>query len=163
MFSGDGSRLEEHASWDESVYAAAGGKVAYVCFDMPDMAPGTAPNPAMFRDDPRRLLGNAVAISHGNNEFSYYAHLRQASTTVNYGEMVRRGAVIGRVGSSGQSPGPHLHFHAMNGPNLFIDQGLPLRISNFSAGGQYFESPIAVPTRMLFEGPQRDPDSAVGE
>ena len=37
--------------------------------------------------------------------------------------MIRRGALLGQVGNSGNSPGPHLHFHVMNGPNLFIDQG----------------------------------------
>ena len=117
--------LSDHYSWRQPVYAAAGGKVAYVCFDMPDMAPGAIPDQAVMRGDLRRLLGNAVAISHANGEFSYYAHLQQASLQVNEGELIRRGALLGRVGNSGNSPGPHLHFQVMNGPNLFIDQGLP--------------------------------------
>ena len=84
--------LEEHYSWDQPVYAASGGKVAYVCFDLPDILPGMLPDPRMFRDDIRRTVGNAIAISHGNGEFSYYAHLQQASNQVNEGETVRRGA-----------------------------------------------------------------------
>ncbi len=155
FFYGGGTTLEEHQSWDEPVYAAAGGKVSFLIYDMPDVQPGAMPDPLMFRDDPRRLLGNAVAISHGNGEFSYYAHLQQASMPVRYGDMVRRGDVIGRVGNSGQSPGPHLHFHLMNGPNLQIDQGMPCKLSQFEAGGQFHSQPITIPTRMIVHGPKR--------
>ena len=152
FFRGAGQELTDHYSWDQPVYATAGGKVAYVCYDMPDLAPGAQANPLLFRDDPRRLLGNAVAISHGNGEFSYFAHLQQGSLQVNEGELIRRGALLGRVGNSGHSPGPHLHFHLMEGPNLFIDQGLPLKFSHFWAGGQFFEQPITIPTRMIVRG-----------
>lgn len=152
---GDGRALSDHYSWRQPVYAAAGGKVAYLCFDMPDMAPGAIPDQAIMRGDMRRLLGNAVAISHANGEFSYYAHLQQASLEVHEGQMVRRGALLGRVGNSGNSPGPHLHFHVMNGPNLFIDQGLPVQFSHFEAGGRFFASPMTIPTRMIAIGPER--------
>lgn len=153
FFQGNGMALADHYSWDQPVYATAGGKVAHVCFDMPDLPPGVPPNPRMFRDDPRRLLGNAVAISHANGEFSYFGCLQQASIQVNEGEMIRRGTLIGRVGNSGNSPGPHLHFHLMEGPNPFIDQGLPVKFSHFSAGGQTFEQPMTIPTRMIVIGP----------
>ncbi|MCB0123899.1 MAG: M23 family metallopeptidase, partial [Caldilineaceae bacterium] len=117
FFRNGGRALEDHYSWDQPVYATAGGKVAHVSYDMPDIQPGVPPDERMFRDDPRRLLGNAVAISHANGEFSYYGSLQQLSVVVNEGEMIRRGALIGRVGNSGNSPGPHLHFHLMEGPN----------------------------------------------
>ena len=145
--------LEDHYSWDQPVYATAGGKVAYLCFDLPDLQVGMPPNPRIFQEDPRRLLGNAVAISHGNGEFSFYGTLQQASIQVNDGQMIRRGTLIGRVGNSGNSPGPHLHFHLMEGPNPFIDQGLPVKFSHFTAGGQYFDQPITIPTRMIVIGP----------
>lgn len=154
-YGGNGRSLTDHYSWDQPVYATAGGKVAYVCYDMPDMLPGAVPDQAILRGDMRRILGNAVAISHANGEFSYYGHLQQLSLAVNEGEMVRRGALIGRVGNSGNSPGPHLHFHVMNGPNLFIDQGLPAQFSHFWAGGQYYEEPTTIPTRMIVVGPER--------
>jgi len=151
FFAGGGVRLEDHYSWDQPVYAAAGGKVAHVTYDMPDMNPGEMPDPRMFRGDPRRMLGNAVAISHANGEFTYYAHLQQASIAVTEGQMIRRGTLLGKVGNSGRSPGPHLHLHLMEGPNLFIDRGLPMKLSHFSAGGQRFEEPTFVPTRMIVE------------
>ncbi len=154
-FATDGRTLEDHYSWDQPVYATAGGKIAYICYDMPDLVPGTAPDPRIFRDDMRRLLGNAVAISHANGEFSYYGHLQQAGLQVNQGQVVKRGALLARVGNSGFSPGPHLHFHLMEGPNIFIDRGLPAKFSHFWAGGQWFEQPTYIPTRMIVTGPDR--------
>ncbi len=155
-FAGRGVALEDHYSWGQPVYAAAGGKVAAVIFDLPDAPPGVLADPRMFRDDPRRTLGNAVAVSHGNGEFSYYACMQQASLAVNEGQVIKRGALLGRVGNSGLSPGPHLHFHLAEGPHPFIDQGLPAQFSHFWAGGQYFEQPVTIPTRMIVIGDERN-------
>jgi hypothetical protein len=155
QFATNGLSLEDHYSWDQPVYATAGGKVAYATYDMPDLQPGIPPDPRLFRTDLRRLLGNAVAISHGNGEFSYYGHLQQLSLQVSEGQMIKRGTLLGRVGNSGNSPGPHLHFHLMEGPNLFIDRGLPVRFSHFWAGGQHFAAPTFIPTRMIVVGPAR--------
>jgi hypothetical protein len=41
----------------------------------------------------------------------------------------------------------------MEGPNLFIDQGLPMKLSHFWAGGQFFTQPTYVPVRMIVHGP----------
>lgn len=151
-FGGRGTALEDHYSWGQPVYAAAGGKVAIVTYDMPDLVPGLLPDPLMFRGDPRRTLGNSVAISHGNGEFSYYACLQQASLAVHEGQVIKRGALLGKVGNSGVSPGPHLHFHLADGPHPFIDQGLPVLFSHFWAGGQAFTQPTTIPTRMIVIG-----------
>lgn len=52
--------------------------------------------------------GNAVALDHGDGSETRYAHL--SSVAVGTGEVVRQGDVIGYVGSTGASTGPHLHF-----------------------------------------------------
>ena len=72
------------------------------------------------------------------------------------GQIIKRGALLGRVGNSGLSPGPHLHFHLAEGPHPFLDQGLPAEFSHFWAGGQYFEQPVTIPTRMIVIGEERD-------
>lgn len=52
--------------------------------------------------------GNCIDLNHGFNYLSRYAHLSQI--LVKEGESVKRGQLIGRVGSTGKSTGPHLHY-----------------------------------------------------
>lgn len=54
------------------------------------------------------LTGNAIYIDHGMGLFSQYAHMSQL--LVESGDMVEAGQVIGLVGTTGFSTGPHLHF-----------------------------------------------------
>ena len=52
--------------------------------------------------------GNMIVIAHKGGFFSVYAHNKDNYVTK--GQAVKRGQVIGRVGNTGKSTGPHLHF-----------------------------------------------------
>lgn len=52
--------------------------------------------------------GNLVKIDHGNGIHTWYAHMTRRSVSV--GDTVGRDTVIGTVGSTGRSTGPHLHY-----------------------------------------------------
>lgn len=54
--------------------------------------------------------GNHVEINHGNGYQTLYAHMIPGSIQVEQGQEVKQGDVIGYVGSTGNSSGPHLHF-----------------------------------------------------
>ena len=72
-------------------------------------APVTATNRGVVRLVDRFYLGGTVVyLDHGAGMVSAYMHLSRALVAV--GDTVRRGQVIGRVGSTGRVTGPHLHW-----------------------------------------------------
>ena len=73
------------------VLAAAGGVVIY----------------ADYRAD----YGHTIEINHGDGYVTRYAHQHELKVAV--GDVVKRGQVIGTVGSSGRASGAHLHFEVM--------------------------------------------------
>jgi murein DD-endopeptidase MepM/ murein hydrolase activator NlpD len=66
--------------------------------------------------------GRLVALDHGLGLYTLYFHLDTVAVTD--GERVERGQVIGTVGSTGRSTGPHLHFGAQAGPARVDPAGL---------------------------------------
>ena len=84
-------------------------------------APGTAIQAAadgqVVMVDRLHIRGNTVMIDHGWGVFTVYAH--QQETLVELGAAVLSGQVIGTVGSTGRSTGPHLHWEVwINGVNV---------------------------------------------
>jgi murein DD-endopeptidase MepM/ murein hydrolase activator NlpD len=55
-------------------------------------------------------LGNVVYIKHGSNYVTVYAHLSRFARRLKPSSKVKKGQVIGYVGSTGRSTGPHLHY-----------------------------------------------------
>jgi murein DD-endopeptidase MepM/ murein hydrolase activator NlpD len=77
-------------------------------------------------EDP--IYGKYIVLRHGDTWASLYGHLSVIAVTLN--SRVRTGSPIGRVGSTGQSTGPHLHFELRrNGqaqdPGKLLFQGPP--------------------------------------
>jgi len=60
-------------------------------------------------------FGNLVIINHPNGTQTYYAH--QSKIAVHAGQQVSQGQVIGYVGSTGHSTGPHLHYEVRGARN----------------------------------------------
>ncbi len=57
---------------------------------------------------PEKSLGNVIVVSHGYGFKTLYAHL--SKLRVKTGQTVKRGDIIGEVGNTGLSTGPHLHY-----------------------------------------------------
>ncbi len=57
--------------------------------------------------------GNMILINHGDGYKTRYAHMVSGSMTVSVGDYVEAGQTIGKVGSTGNSTGPHLHFEVI--------------------------------------------------
>lgn len=71
------------------------------------------------------VYGNMIILSHGNGIETVYGHC--SKVIVKSGETIKKGDVIGKIGSTGRSTGPHLHFELrVNGkaidPSKYIKQ-----------------------------------------
>jgi hypothetical protein len=80
------------------------------------------------------ILGNYVIIDHKNGEFSLYAHMSEDTLTVQVGDVVKQGQVIGKVGNTSNSDFPHLHFHLMDSEDFQRGNGLPVMFKNLPSG-----------------------------
>jgi hypothetical protein len=98
--------------YDEPVYAPADGQIVEVVDDLPCGPIGNRDtvNPA----------GNHVVIDIGNDRQVLLAHLVAGSVAVEEGEYVTSGALIGRVGNSGNSEAPHLHVQVQNASETML-------------------------------------------
>ena len=63
--------------------------------------------------------GNHILIAHANGLYTLYAHGQAGSICVSQGQTVKKGQQIMRVGSTGNSTGPHLHFEVRTSPGTY--------------------------------------------
>lgn len=69
--------------------------------------------------------GNYILIAHANGLYTLYAHGQDGSRTVSAGQTVKQGQQIMRVGSTGNSTGPHLHFEVRTSPGTYSNRVNP--------------------------------------
>ena len=70
--------------------------------------------------------GNYIIIAHPNGLYTLYAHGQAGSICVSEGQTVKQGQQIMRVGSTGNSSGPHLHFEVRTSPGTYSCRVNPL-------------------------------------
>lgn len=97
----------------------------YLCYNLPVIAPasgyvvdlhdGIVDN-EIGEVNMLQNWGNVIVIKHAEGLYSKLAHLKAGSFTVGLGDFVYKGQIIGRCGSSGRSPEPHLHFQLQTTP-----------------------------------------------
>ena len=96
-----------------NVIAAKSGTVVYP----PDASWTKFPDNGYYGNPDGGGYGNYIVIKHDDGNFSLYAHLAQNSIRVVAGDVVDQGQVIAKLGHSGSSTGPHLHFEMRGGEN----------------------------------------------
>ena len=121
------------------VLAAAAGRVVAVRDGVPDIsirAPG-APSVAGHE------CGNRVALQLGNRWLIDYCHLAQGSLKVKVGDTVAVGQPLARVGLSGDTEFPHLHFSVRHG-DAVVDPFAPGAAGGCAARGEPLWTPAAM-------------------
>jgi murein DD-endopeptidase MepM/ murein hydrolase activator NlpD len=79
--------------------------------------------------------GNHVILEIAPGVFALYAHLHPGSLAVKVGDVVKAGAPLARIGNTGPSQGPHLHFGLSDKPDFFSGRSLPFVLDSFTLVG----------------------------
>lgn len=154
--SSDPKKLSDYSIWGREVLAMGDGVVVETGEKFPE---GPMSDPAQYTKPGYALnlikklipdigwtnavAGNYVVIDHENGEFSAYCHLQERSICVKPGDRVKKSTVIARVGNTGNSGAPHLHFQLMDSRNFFTANGLPVMFENVPAQVMIAEFPVS--------------------
>ena len=117
--------------YGKPVVAVADAGVVTAVDRFPDQVPNH-PKPVTLQ----QADGNHVILDLGDGRYAFYAHLKPGSVRVERGDHVRRGELIGQLGNSGSSTGPHLHFQVMDSPSPLASDGLPFVFDRFRFRGR---------------------------
>lgn len=132
IYSGPREDNESYAIYGEEAIAVADGTVVGVIDGIAENVPGEYPEGIT----PEEADGNSVILELGHGDYALYAHFQPGSIRVREGDRVERGDVLGRVGNSGNSVAPHLHFHVMSQPLSLASNGLPYAIDSYTILGE---------------------------
>jgi hypothetical protein len=130
-FNGPIGQNSSYGGYGVPVLAVANGTIAAIHDGVPDNHPPDVTANLSQADRP----GNYVILNIGRGEFAFYGHLKPSSILVKVGQEVAAGQRLASVGNTGNSTGPHLHFHLTGGPSL-ASEGLPFVFNSYDDLGK---------------------------
>jgi hypothetical protein len=132
LFNGDKTKPESYPGFGAEIHAVADGTVVAVLDGLPEQVPGESPSGLPLE----QYAGNHVVQDIGGGNYALYAHLETGSIKVKVGDRLSSGQVIALLGNTGNTDGPHLHFHVMSTPDPLRSDGLPFVLSSFRLDGR---------------------------
>jgi murein DD-endopeptidase len=129
-----GDSFADWHGFDAEVLAVADAVVIEALDDLPDIL---APRDTAVRQPLAEHSGNHIVLRLADGSYAVYEHLRAGSIKVRTGDDVRKGDVIARVGNSGSTFGPHLHFHVADSSRFLAGEGLPFVVERHELIGRY--------------------------
>ncbi len=131
---GDSANVHNFTCYGADILAVADGTVIETENDLEDQKPGVLPDPKTINIE--NVDGNHVILDLGGGVYAFYAHMQKNGVAVHAGDHVTRGQVLGKLGNTGNTSGPHLHFQLMDSPSALGSQGLPYVIDSFQLAGE---------------------------
>ncbi|MDG3581195.1 M23 family metallopeptidase [Galbibacter pacificus] len=130
---GDENIVANWLGYRADVFAVADGIVSAVGSDFLE-SPTISDHPRHSAD---QATGNYISIKIGDSQFAFYEHLRPGSIKVKVGQKIKKGELIASLGFTGQTTGPHLHFHVADTNSPLGAEGIPFVFEKFQFLGAY--------------------------
>jgi murein DD-endopeptidase MepM/ murein hydrolase activator NlpD len=124
----NGEANEDYYAFGKEIIAPCNGEVVLAVDGIKDNIPGIL--------NPSHTPGNSVVIKTKNNEYLYFAHLKQNSIAVKQGQKVEHGQLLGFCGNSGNSSQPHLHFHLQDLQDFSFATSIKCYFDNILVNGE---------------------------
>jgi hypothetical protein len=133
LYDGPKDKLSSYPYYGAKIRSVADGRVVGTRDDQPEQKPGQFPDGLALSD----FGGNYVVVKIADGRYAYYAHLQKGSqgVLVEPGDRVRKGQVIGKLGNTGNTDAPHLHFMLIDGKEPLTSHALPFEIDSFRTQG----------------------------
>ena len=130
---GDEANPANWYGYGADVLAVADATVSVAMDDIPDPQ-SVEPQKVV---EIQNASGNYIVLDLGDEKYAFYDHLKSCSIRVRAGDRVRRGQVIAKLGYTGQSTGPHLHFHVADSAMPLNAEGVPYVLREFKTVGAF--------------------------
>jgi hypothetical protein len=131
VYSGDKTKCTSYYGYGADLLAVANGTVVEARDGIPDGVPPNNYAPTNLQN----VFGNFIILDIGAGRYAAYAHVIPGTVAVKIGDSVTLGQVIGKLGNTGNSTGPHLHFHICNGRDGIDSEGLPFSFARYDLLG----------------------------
>jgi hypothetical protein len=133
FFEGDGKANRQYPYFGAAVRAVAAGEVVAARDGMAESVPFEAPTTVQAPED---YAGNFATVRIAPGVYAVYGYLEKGSVAVAVGDRVAAGQTLGRLGNSGNSTLPHLHFGLLDRPDLLTGYSLPFVFEDFEVTGR---------------------------
>jgi len=129
-YTGDIHKNSSYHCYSQDLLAVADGKVIKIQDGIPENIPNSSKFAIPINE--KTLPGNYIIIDLGKGKYAGYAHIIPGSFKVKEGDLVKQHQILAKLGNSGNSSEPHLHFQITDAGSFLMSNGVPYGFHHFS-------------------------------
>ena len=132
---GDGSQVSDYYGYGQTIYSATDGEIVHVRNDMADAPINESGGGNDTVTNSSDYGGNGVVVKIADGQYALYGHMIAGSVIPEVGDDVEAGDELGKLGSTGNSTVPHLHFGIQETADAFGSDSVPYVIDSYTLTG----------------------------